>query len=398
MTLQVMEVIARRYDTGQLVKIITNNSKIESVADFNTAAVTDQSSGTAGDVPWVSPGFVDLQINGYGGQEFNDLQLDSERVAGVCLAMDADGITSYLPTLTTQSFEMLAHGMRAIVSACQQDQQVAQRVAGIHLEGPYLSDEEGPRGAHPKEHCRPPDWDEFQRLQEAAEGNIRIFTISPEFENATPVIRKVVQSGVVVAIGHTSANSEQIQAAVEAGASMSTHLGNGAHRQMRRHPNYIWDQLAEDRLTASLIVDGHHLPPEVVKAFIRCKTVERCVLVSDITGMAGMPPGLHENASLGKVEVLEDGRLVVPGQRQLLAGASLPIGVGIANVMRFADVDLATAIGMASTRPAEILGCTPVQLEAGATADLVLFKLPEDQPLQVIATIKSGELVYGSLE
>ncbi|HIA19251.1 MAG TPA: N-acetylglucosamine-6-phosphate deacetylase, partial [Planctomycetaceae bacterium] len=343
-----MEVIARRYDTGRLAKIITNDVRIESVVDVNSAAVTDHSSVMAADVSWVSPGFVDLQINGYGGQEFNDLELDSERLARLCLAMDADGVTQFLPTLTTQSFEMLSHGMRAISTACQQDPRVQQRVAGIHLEGPYLCDEDGPRGAHPKEHCRPPDWDEFQRLQEAAGGNIRLLTISPEFESAPPVIRNVVNSGVVVAIGHTSADSAQIQAAVDAGASMSTHLGNGAHRQLRRHPNYIWDQLAEDRLIASLIVDGHHLPAEVVKAFVRCKTVERCILVSDITGMAGMPPGLHENASLGQVEILEDGRLVVPGQRQLLAGASLPIGVGIANVMRFADVDLASAIGMAS--------------------------------------------------
>jgi N-acetylglucosamine-6-phosphate deacetylase len=201
----------------------------------------------------------------------------------------------------------------------------------------------------------------------------------------------------VVAIGHTSANSDQIKAAVDAGATMSTHLGNGAHGQIRRHPNYIWDQLAEDRLIASLIVDGHHLPPAVVKSFIRCKTIDRCVLVSDITGMAGMPPGLHENASLGKVEVLEDGRLVVPGQRQLLAGASLPIGVGIANVMRFADLDLETAINMATSGPAKILSLTPVELAAGKTADLVLFDIPEDEPLQVSATISGGELVHGSL-
>jgi len=384
-----MEFTARRYDTGQVVTISIDDGRIDSI--------THADGPDSQNVPWVSPGFVDLQINGYGGQEFNDLALDTERVAQVSLANDADGVTSYLPTLTTQSSEMLCHGMQAIATACEEDPRVAKRVIGIHLEGPYLSDQDGPRGAHPKEHCRAPDWDEFQRFQTAAEGNIRLFTISPEFENSAEVIGKVVDSGVVVAIGHTSANSEQIKAAVDAGATMSTHLGNGAHGQIRRHPNYIWDQLAEDRLIASLIVDGHHLPPAVVKSFIRCKTVARCVLVSDITGMAGMPPGLHENASLGKVEVLEDGRLVVPGQRQILAGASLPIGVGIANVMRFADLDLATAITMATTGPAEILGLTPVELAAGAAADLVLFDLPEDEPLQVLATISAGELVYGSL-
>ena len=384
-----MEFTARRYDTGQVVTV--------SIDDGRIASITKADGPDSQNVPWVSPGFVDLQINGYGGQEFNDLALDTERVAQVSLANDADGVTSYLPTLTTQSAEMLCHGVQAIAKACEEDPRVAKRVIGIHLEGPYLSDQDGPRGAHPKEHCRAPDWDEFQQFQAAAQGHIRLFTISPEFENSAEVIGKVVDSGVVVAIGHTSANSDQIKAAVDAGATMSTHLGNGAHGQIRRHPNYIWDQLAEDRLIASLIVDGHHLPPAVVKSFIRCKTIDRCVLVSDITGMAGMPPGLHENASLGKVEVLEDGRLGVPGQRQLLAGASLPIGVGIANVMRFADLDLETAINMATSGPAKILSLTPVELAAGKTADLVLFDIPEDEPLQVSATISGGELVHGSL-
>ena len=201
---------------------------------------------------------------------------------------------------------------------------------------------------------------------------------------------------MLVAIGHTSASTDQIQAAVDAGATMSTHLGNGAHGQIRRHPNYIWDQLADDRLTASLIVDGHHLPAAVVKTFVRAKTIEKCVLVSDITGMAGMPPGLYENSSLGSVEVLEDGRLVVPGQRQLLAGASRPIGVGIATVMEYAEVGLADAVAMASQRPASLIGLEPGRLEAGATADLVLFHLAEGR-LDVQATVLGGERVYGEL-
>ena len=134
-----------------------------------------------------------------------DLALDTERVAQVSLANDADGVTSYLPTLTTQSAEMLCHGLQTIAKACEEDPRVAKRVIGIHLEGPYLSDQDGPRGAHPKEHCRVPNWDEFQQFQAAAEGNIRLFTISPEFDNSAEVIGKVVDSGVVVAIGHTSA-------------------------------------------------------------------------------------------------------------------------------------------------------------------------------------------------
>src|SRR5690606_36313484 len=155
--------------------------------------------------------------------------------------------------------------------------------------------------------------------QDAAEEAIRLLALSPEHEGSDAFIANAVQSGVLIAIGHTQATSDQIRSAVDAGARMSTHLGNGAHPMLRRHPNYLWDQLAEDRLTASLIVDGHHLPPAVVKTFVRAKGAERCVLVSDVTGMAGMPPGRYDQTSIGPVEVLEDGRLVVAGQRQYLA-------------------------------------------------------------------------------
>ena len=382
-----MQFDARRYDDDQAVSIVIEDGRLLSVTSLDDPP---------GDLPLVCPGLVDLQVNGRDGQEFNDLELTVDKVAAISHAMDADGVPRYCPTTTTQSFEMLAHGMRTIVDACQQDREVARRIPCIHLEGPYLSPQDGPRGAHPLEHCREPDWDEFQRLQQAADGLIGILTVSPEFDGSVEFIRKVADSGVLVAIGHTSAGSDQIRAAVDAGASMSTHLGNGAHGQIRRHPNYIWDQLAEDRLTASLIVDGHHLPEAVVKTFLRAKTVERCVLVSDITGMGGKPAGLYENSNLGSVEVLEDGRLVVPGQRQLLAGASRPIGVGVAMVMRYADLDLRDAVVMASQRPAGLIGLEPGGLEPGAMADLVLFELAEDR-MDIQATILHGTLVFGTL-
>jgi N-acetylglucosamine-6-phosphate deacetylase len=161
---------------------------------------------------------------------------------------------------------------------------------------------------------------------------------------------------------------------------------------------YIWDQLAEDRLWASLIVDGHHLPPSVVQSFIRAKTPQRCLLVSDITGMAGMPPGEYRGTSLGDVDVLEDGRLVVAGQRQYLAGASRPIGVGVANAMNFAGVDLKRAVEMASLRPAELIGAAPRGLNVNSAANLVLFRLVQSsgkvKSLDVITTINEGEAVF----
>jgi len=380
-----MEIVGRRYDTGEPVRLRIAAGKFETVA---------AEAGVAQTLPWIAPGFVDVQVNGYGGQAFNDGELTPEKVAQVCRRMDADGVTTFLPTAVTDSYEVLSHALAAYANACETMPEVASRAPLFHLEGPFISAEDGPRGAHPLAHVRPPDWDEFCRLQDAAGGRIRILTMSPEYDGSPDFIRRATDSGVVVAIGHTGADSDQIRAAVDAGARFSTHLGNGAHGQIRRHPNYIWDQLAEDRLWASLIVDGHHLPPSVVKSFVRAKTPQRCLLVSDITSMAGMPPGVYHNTGIGDVEVLPGGKVVVAGQRQYLAGAALPIGVCVANVMQFAGVDLCTAIEMASIRPAELIRLEPVKLEAGSAADLVVFDLSEDE-LTVRATIKAGELVFG---
>lgn len=380
--------IARRYDTQRPVQV--------EIADGCITRLSPAVDRPA--LPWVGPGFVDLQINDYGGREFNDRELTVEKVREVGLSQDQFGVTSYLPTCTTDAFEVFQHAFATIAQACTADPAVAARVAGIHMEGPYIAPDDGPRGAHPRGHVRPPDWDEFSRLQEAAGGRIRLLTLSPEYEGSAAFIAKVAKSGVLVAIGHTQATSDQIRAAVDAGARMSTHLGNGAHSMIKRHPNYIWDQLADDRLTASLITDGHHLPAAVVKSMVRAKTPRRIVLVSDITGMGGMPPGRY-STGLGDLEVLDTGKLVVAGQRDILAGASQAMHVCVANVMRMAEVDLATAIEMASLWPARLIGQKEPGLEIGATANLCVFDLPGDKhsPLQIRATLNHGEVVFGSV-
>lgn len=388
-----MQYLGRRYDTAEPVCVEVAEGKVVRV----TPLATEPHSADAW--PWIGPGLIDIQVNGFGGQEFSSTQLTPETVAEIGQKLEAYGVTQSCPTVTTQHFDVLAHAMRTIATACEASSSVARQVAGIHLEGPYLSTEDGPRGAHPREHCRRPDWDEFQRLQAAAGGRIRILTMSVEFDESPRFIEQVTQTGVVVSIGHTAANSEQIRRAVDAGARLSTHLGNGAHGTIRRHPNYIWDQLAEDRLTAGLIVDGHHLPPEVVKTFVRAKTPERCILVSDMSGFAGMPPGRYQNG-LCEVELLPSGRLVIAGQMQLLAGGSLPLNVCVANVLRFADVSLATAVDMASVHPARLLGLKRGGLEAGRPAELAQFFVREahgESPagLDVCCTVAGGNVVYG---
>jgi N-acetylglucosamine-6-phosphate deacetylase len=388
-----MQLLGRRFDTGKTSLLEIQSGRIARIAPVEVDAAT------AADWPWIAPGLWDLQVNGYAGQAFSSRELTPLHVADIGRKMCGFGVTRFLPTLTTERQEVLLHGLRTIDEACRIDPRLDRQVAGIHLEGPYISSVDGPRGAHPPSCCRVPDWDEFQRLQEAAQGRIRLLTMAVEFDSAAEFVGRVAASGVLVAIGHTAADSRQIRRAVDAGARLSTHLGNGSHRWLPRHPNYLWDQLAEDRLWASLIVDGHHLPPEVVKTFLRAKTPARCILVSDLASQAGLPPGRYASG-LSDVEILDDGRLVVAGQRQLLAGASQPLSTAVARVMDFAGLDLASAMALASQQPARLLGLGPVVLEPGQPADLIQFALlpacdSSFADLEIHCTLADGELRHG---
>ncbi len=385
-----MELLGRWYENAAPVRILVEGDRVAS-AQWDLAL-----PGSPDDLPWIAPGLIDMQLNGYRSQEFSSDELTVEKVAAIVEATAPMGLVGFLPTLTTNGLETLAHALQTIDGACNQDSRLARRIPGLHLEGPFVSPQDGPRGAHPLRHCRRPNWDEFCRLQEAAGGRIRVHTISPEFEEAFDFIRKVADSGVIVSLGHTAASPDQIRRAADAGATMSTHLGNGSHPTLPRHHNYLWAQMAEDRLTAGLIADGHHLPPELVKSLVRAKQPERCVLVSDISGYAGLAPGRYAT-ELCDLEILPTGKLVVAGQEELLAGASLPLCDGVTNVMNFADVDLPAAVDMASRRPSELLGLEPAGSEPGSRADFVVFRLPQEpegRRFELIETILAGETIW----
>jgi N-acetylglucosamine-6-phosphate deacetylase len=345
-------------------------------------------------LPTLCPGFIDVQVNGLAGIAFNDSNLAVAQVLTVTERLWQTGVALYCATLITDSFGNLRRSV-ATIAAGRREQPAGRSILGIHLEGPYLSPEDGPRGAHPLQHVRPPDWDEFQRLQDAAEGCICLVTLAPEVPGAIPFIRRLVAAGVRVAIGHTAATADDIRAAIDAGASMATHLGNAAHDRLQRHVNYVYHQLAADELWASLIVDGHHLPPEVVKIFVRAKRPERTILVSDAVHLAGMPPGVY---ALGHcdVEVSADGRIGVVGQPRL-AGSGLLLYRGIENVVRFAGVSFADAVRMATEHPARMLGVEQragtIQPGADATFTLVDWDSGRGS-LGVRRTVVCGEVVF----
>lgn len=383
-----MQIVGRTVDGSSLCSLVVSGGDISALS-LRRVAPDDHS------LPWIAPGFVDIQVNGAGGVEFSSADLTVDAVEGVCRILAAHGVTHFLPTVVTQSDEVIEHGLATIDAACRASPVVAAAVWGVHLEGPYLSPEDGPRGAHAKQFCRPPNWEEFQRWQKVSGGRIQLVTLAPEHPGSPEFISAASAAGVRCAIGHTAADDQQLAAAVAAGAVLSTHLGNGAHPRLRRHPNYIWAQLADDRLSASLIGDGCHLPPSVLKSFIRGKEPHRCILVSDLSGMAGLPPGRYET-NLTEIEILDDGRIVVAGQRELLAAASRGIHWGVALAARTGAATLAQAVDMATANPARLLGRPAPTLELSGPADFILFHMPEgDGPLDVVQVVRSGATIHG---
>jgi N-acetylglucosamine-6-phosphate deacetylase len=301
------------------------------------------------------PGLFDLQVNGFGGIDFNAPTLTTDRVVEALERMRATGVTRCLPTLITSSFARFAENARVVARAGARGGDPA--IAGIHMEGPYLSPEDGARGAHPREHVSAASVDDFKRRQDAAGGRIVLVTLAPEVPGAVPLIEYLVASDVRVAIGHTTATPRQIGDGIAAGATLATHLGNGCPQLLPRHPNVIWEQLAADALMASLIVDGHHLPPATVKSMVRAKGARRTILVTDAIAAAGCAPGRY---AIGGVDcdLGEDGRVSLPGT-PYLAGSSLTMDRAIANTVRFTGLPLDEVIPMASTIPASYLGTTP---------------------------------------
>ena len=294
------------------------------------------------------PGLVDLQVNGFAGVDFNGPGLTADQVSEALERMRATGVTRALPTLITSSFDRFARNARVLGRTSD------EAIAGIHMEGPYLSPDDGPRGAHSREHVLAATIDDFRRRQDVASGRIVLVTLAPEVAGAIGLIEHLVASGVRVAIGHTAATPAQIDEAVRAGATLATHLGNGCAQLLPRHPNVIWELLAADAVCASLIVDGHHLPPATVKAMVRAKGPHRTILITDATAAAASPPGRFR---LGDVEceLDEQARVSLPGT-PYLAGSALTLPGAIANTVRFTGMAIHEVIPMASTIPASYLG------------------------------------------
>jgi N-acetylglucosamine-6-phosphate deacetylase len=359
---------------------------------FNGPALLniDDTQEQHGDAPFSGPGLVDLQVNGINGIDFNDLTLTEAQVELATSYLLSKGITTYLPTVITNSDENIVSLLTTLRKACDNSELVKNCIYGIHLEGPFISAAEGARGAHDPAYIKAPDWQLFGRFQEAAGNKIKLVTIAPEWEGSTEFIQQCTGHGVMVAIGHSQANSEQVSLAVSAGACLSTHLGNGAPLQLPRHPNIIWDQLAAETLYAAIIADGIHLPDSFMKVVIKTKG-RLTIVVSDATCFAGMPPGEYNNHIGGTVIVDNGKRVSLKSTPGMLAGAATNLTENVATLVNKNITTLGQAWQMASTNVCELLSrhskgfVTPPN-------DLVIFRFAGNE-LVIEKVIKSGNIV-----
>jgi N-acetylglucosamine-6-phosphate deacetylase len=342
-------------------RYIFSDEQVEIEFDRAIAHVDPLLSAEEDSSLYLAPGFIDLQVNGFAGVDYNSPSAPLEATGQSIRALFSTGVTRFFPTVITGAPEEMLGTLRNL-SQAREKLPEGPAIEAFHVEGPHISPEDGPRGAHPARWVRPPDLDEYQRWQEAANGNVRLITLSPEWPDALRYIEHITRDGVVASIGHTRATREQIQNAVSAGATLSTHLGNAADAVRPREPNYLWEQLAEDRLAASFIADGLHLPDAFLRMALRSKGIERAVL---ITG----------------------------GSR--LAGSSLRMDRAIENTIRMTGATLRDAVAMATTNPSRI-GRVPGRwrgLQPGQVADIVKFQFHEGQ-IKILETYLAGQKVY----
>jgi N-acetylglucosamine-6-phosphate deacetylase len=371
------------FETGKPVRIDIRDGLIQKIS------VTKNTEGEYTGI--LAPGLIDNQVNGYAGVDFSDDSFTAEKMRTAIKAIRKDGVTTFLPTLITNSHENLIRNFK-VLSESLNHPDLMGSVPGFHLEGPWLSTETGFFGCHTVEHLRKPSWKEFSEYQEAAGGKIIQVTISPELEGAQEFIRQCTETGVEVSIGHTNATAAQINEAVENGARLSTHLGNGCANLINRHYNPLWPQLANDLLTPTIIGDGHHLLPEEIRVFYKVKGPDNIILTSDVTHLIGMAPG--EYVYMGNRVVYTKDGLIKNPELDCLAGASLPLRKGIETMLDFKICRLSEAINMATRNVARFYGLeNRGRLAAGKRADIIMFEKNRNN-IMIKKTWIKGNLVY----
>ena len=303
----------------------------------------------------MEPVWVDLQVNGYAGVDFNAPGLTEEAVRTVTERLNADGTAVFLPTLVTGDPEMLIATVRTVMAARRRYAACERSIPGFFMEGPFISDKPGAVGTHPVEWVRPPDLALFGRFQDAAEGLVKMVNVAAEVPGMPEFVRELSARGVTVSLGHQLAKSPaEIEGCIAAGARAFTHLGNGMPNEVDRHDNIIFTALVEDRASVMFIPDGHHIPDTMMKLYARAVPISRLIAVSDFQYPAGMPPGEYEVC--GAHARLEPSGLLWNPARNCLVGATTPIARMMALLQERVGLTEAECLRIGRDNPLALVG------------------------------------------
>jgi N-acetylglucosamine-6-phosphate deacetylase len=330
---------------------------------------------------WVVPGFVDIHCHGGGGESFSTP--DPARVARAVTAHRRHGTTTLLTSLVSRPVAELARQVAALSELAADG-----LVHGIHLEGPFLS--AARCGAHDPSVLRPPDAESVNTLLAAGKGFVRMVTIAPELEGALHAIKRLAGAGVLAAIGHTDATEAQVLPAIDAGATVATHLFNGMRPLHHREPGPIGTLLDDERVSVELICDLVHVHPSVIRMAARHAGLDRTVLVTDAIAAAGVGDGVYDVGGLAVT--VKDGVPTLSGGASL-AGSTLTMDAAFRNLVRGCGLSVQEAVVATSTQPAELLGLgkSTGRLAVGLAADLVIM----DESLRPTAVMCRGDWVQG---
>lgn len=346
--------------------------------------------------PYVTPGLVDIQVNGFAGVDFNTATLPPAMFEGALHELLACGVTRFLPTLITANEDDLVERLEALDSAIAASPLGQQMVMGYHVEGPFLSTQGGYSGCHPADAMKPASLATVERLLAGRRKPIRILTMAPEVPGVIELIPILRARGITCSIGHTAADAETIHRAVEAGATLSTHLGNGLPHQLAKNDNPLFAQLAEDGLFAGFIADGIHIPSAVLRTWLRAKTVRRSILTSDAAAAAGphTPAGIYTIGE-ARIERSPDGVVRIPGS-PYLAGSSVSMDQMVRNVMAWFDFGWDDVLRLCRVNPLHAIAETRTVPAIGDWADFIEWIDGEDGPQ--IARVHLGPWIWNDTQ
>ncbi len=298
--------------------------------------------------------FFDLQVNGFAGVDFNRDNLSAGDLHLACQKLEAGGVKGFLATIVTEDVQVMARRLATLARLREEDDLARRLVAGFHIEGPFLNPGPGFRGAHPPDAVRPADLEAMKYLLESAAGLARLVTLAPEQDEGLRVTKMLAEQNIRVAAGHSDASLDELEAAIDAGLSLFTHLGNGCPMLLPRHDNIIQRALSlSERLWLCFIADGAHVALPALKNYIRAASVERCILVTDAIAPAGLGPG-HYTLGRWELDIGKDMVARAPDGSHLI-GAAITMHESAANLSRIGlsptEIEL-----LSSTNPRRALG------------------------------------------